>query len=88
MYIRVNKTPNSPRRIDIAFQAHIPIQQSLSKDSLASQLGVAEKLGIPYTIIFGQKEALEDSVIVRDMENRSQKTIPIGKLADYLKKLK
>ncbi len=68
--------------------AKIPVVHSLSKDSLGSQLAIAEKMGLPYTIIFGQKEALENSVIVRDMENRSQKNIPISKLTDYLKKLK
>jgi histidyl-tRNA synthetase len=74
--------------IEILREAKIGVTHALAKDSLGSQLAVAEKLGMPFTIIFGQKEALEDSVIVRDMENRSQKTIPIGKLADYLKKLK
>lgn len=68
--------------------AKIAVTHSLSKDSLGSQLAMAEKTGLPYTIIFGQKEALENSVIVRDMENRSQKTVSIDKLADYLKKLK
>ncbi len=74
--------------IETLRQARIPVTHALAKDSLGSQLAVAEKLGLPYTIIFGQKEALEDSVIVRDMENRSQKNVPISKLADYLKKLK
>src|SRR3989344_5884331 len=53
---------------------HIPIAQSISKDSLASQLAIAEKLAIPYALIFGVKEAIENSVIVRDMSNRSQDT--------------
>lgn len=74
--------------IEILRCAKIPVTHALAKDSLGSQLAVAEKLGLPYTIIFGQKEALENSVIVRDMENRSQKNISIDKLADYLKKLK
>lgn len=74
--------------IDILRKAHISIAQSLSKDSLGAQLGVAEKMNVPYTIIFGQKEALENSVIVRDMETRSQETIKIPKLLDYLKNLK
>jgi histidyl-tRNA synthetase len=71
--------------IDILRKAHIPIMQSLSKDSLGSQLAVAEKLNIPYAIIFGVKEALENSVIVRDMSNRSQETVKISKLPEYLK---
>lgn len=74
--------------IDVLRKAHIPIAQSLSKDSLGSQLAVAEKLAIPYAIIFGVKEALENSVIVRNMSNRSQDTVKIPKLLEYLKELK
>ncbi len=50
--------------IEILRKAHIPVMQALSKDSLSAQLAVAEKAGVPYTIIFGQKEAMENSVIV------------------------
>ena len=74
--------------IEILRKAHIPIAQSLSKDSLGSQLAIAEKLSIPYAIIFGVKEALDNSVIVRDMENRSQNTVKLSKLLEYLKELK
>ncbi|MDQ3244932.1 MAG: histidine--tRNA ligase [bacterium] len=74
--------------IDVLRKAHVPIAQSLSKDSLGSQLAVAEKLAIPYAIIFGVKEALENSVIVRNMSNRSQDTVKISKLLEYLKDIK
>ena len=74
--------------IEILRKAHIPITQSLSKDSLGSQLSIAEKLGIPYAIIFGVKEALDNSVIVRNMSNRSQDTVKLPKLLEYLKELK
>jgi histidyl-tRNA synthetase len=74
--------------IEILRKAHIPIAQSLSKDSLGSQLAIAEKLAIPYAIIFGVKEALDNSVIVRDMSNRSQDTVKLNKLLEYLKELK
>jgi histidyl-tRNA synthetase len=74
--------------IDVLRKAHVPIMQSLSKDSLGSQLAVAERLNIPYAIIFGVKEALENSVIVRDMSNRSQNTVKINKLLKYLKEIK
>lgn len=68
--------------------AKIPVQHSLSKDSLSAQLSLAEKLGVPFTIILGQKEALDGTVIVRNMDTRSQDTIKVGKLAEYLKKIK
>ena len=69
-------------------KAHIPLAQSLSKDSLGAQLAIAEKLAIPYALIFGVKEALDDSVIVRNMETRSQETVKLKKLLEYLKELK
>ena len=62
--------------------------QSLSKDSLSAQLAVAEKSGAPYVLIFGQKEAVEETVIVRNMETRSQETVKIAELANYIKHLK
>ena len=74
--------------IEILRKAHISIAQSLSKDSLGSQLAIAEKLCIPHAIIFGLKEALDNSVIVRDMSNRSQETVKLTKLLEYLKELK
>jgi histidyl-tRNA synthetase len=74
--------------IEILRKAHVPIAQSLSKDSLGSQLAIAEKLNIPYALIFGVKEAIDNSVIVRDMGNRSQDTVKLSKLLEYLKDLK
>ncbi len=74
--------------IEILRAAKIPIAQSLSKDSLGSQLAAAEKLQVPYTIILGQKEAVENTVIVRNMETRSQDTVAIDRLAEYIKKIK
>ena len=73
--------------IEILRKAHVPIAQSISKDSLGSQLGVAERLGIPYAIIFGVKEALENAVIVRNMTNRSQETVKLDKLIEYIKSM-
>jgi len=74
--------------IDVLRKAHVPISQSISKDSLGSQLAIAEKLGVPYALIFGVKEAIENSVIVRDMSNRSQETVKLKNLLEYLKEIK
>lgn len=74
--------------IDTLRKAHIPMAQALSKDTLGAQLAVAEKLNIPYALIFGQKEAIENSVIVRDMSNRSQETVKLKNLLEYLKEIK
>lgn len=74
--------------IEILRKGKIPISQSISKDNLSAQLAIAEKLEMKYAIIFGQKEALEDSVIFRDMSNRSQDTIKIENLLEHIKNLK
>jgi len=66
----------------------VPIVHSLSKDSLGAQLGKAEESGIPYSIILGQKEVLDKTVIVRDMKSRSQDSVRLTDLAEYVKKLK
>ncbi|OHA17552.1 MAG: hypothetical protein A2836_03570 [Candidatus Taylorbacteria bacterium RIFCSPHIGHO2_01_FULL_45_63] len=78
----------SLRIIEILRQAKIPMLQALSKDKLAAQLSGAEHMKIPYTILIGQKEAMEDSVIVRNMASRSQETVKIASLPEYLKKIK
>jgi histidyl-tRNA synthetase len=69
-------------------KAKIPVSHSLSKDGLGQQLAIAEKLGVSEVLIFGQKEALEGTVIVRDMKTRKQKTVAIEKMAEYIKKKK
>ncbi|MEK7586142.1 MAG: histidine--tRNA ligase [Patescibacteria group bacterium] len=74
--------------IEILRKGKVPIAQSISKDNLGAQLAVAEKMGMHYAIIFGQKEAMENSVIFRDMTNRSQETVKLPKLLEYIKELK
>jgi histidyl-tRNA synthetase len=74
--------------IEILRNARIPVTHSLNKDQLGAQLGIAEKMGIPHALIFGQKEALDGTVIVRNMLTRSQDTLKISKLADFLKAMK
>lgn len=73
--------------IEILRKARVPIMHSLSKDNLGAQLGAAEKLKIPYAIILGQKEVLDETVIVRNMSDRSQKSVKVKDLLTYLKEL-
>jgi len=74
--------------IETLRKARIPMAQALSKDGLGQQLAIAERSGAPYTIIFGQKEAMDDTVIVRNMETRSQETVKLTELPDFVKHLK
>lgn len=74
--------------IEILRKKKYAIKHSLSKNNLGNQLGTAESLKIPYTLIFGQKEAIDGTVIVRDMKTRKQDTVKISDLAEHLKKCK
>lgn len=74
--------------IEVLRKAKVGVMHSLSKDSLSAQLATAEKLKIPYAIILGQKEVLDGTVIIRNMDDRSQDEIKVEKLGEYIKKLK
>jgi len=71
--------------IEILRKAKVPLAQSLSKDGLGAQLGTVERMQVPFAIILGQKEVIDNTVIVRNMETRSQDTVPLTKLAEYVK---
>ncbi len=67
-------------------QAKIPVAESLSKDSLKVQLARADRLNVKYALILGQKEALDKTVILRDMRKGTQKTVKIEKAVNEIKK--
>ncbi len=72
--------------LEILRTSKIPVMHALAKDSLMQQIATAEKSGVQHAIIFGQKEAIDGTVIVRNLETRSQEIIKIKDLADYIKR--
>ena len=74
--------------IELLRKARVPLIQSLGMETLASQLSIAERLAIPYAIIMGQKEVVENTVIVRNLSSRRQDTIAIGILPAYIKRMR
>ena len=52
-----------------------------------NQLKAAQTFKAPIALIMGQKEAMENSVIVREAKTHSQETVSINDLAKYLKKI-
>lgn len=73
--------------IEMLRRAHVPIAQSVVHDKLSVQIAHAESLHIPFMVIVGQKEATDGTVLVRDRERSFQETLPIPKLAVFLKRL-
>ena len=64
----------------------IRVAESFGRDSLKAQLARADKLGAKYTLILGQKEALEGTIIVRDMQTGKQDVVKIDKVVEVVKK--
>lgn len=58
---------------------------ALSKESLRAQLKVADRLNARYSLIVGQREVLDGSVIVRDMKSGGQENIEMDDLEKELK---
>ncbi len=74
--------------IDNLRKARIPVCHSLSINNFVNQLTSAENMHLSHLIILGQKEALENTIVIRHMETRVQDTINLSDLSHYLQKLK
>ncbi len=64
----------------------IPVAEASGKSALKAQLEVANKLGVSLTLILGQKEVLDGTVIIRDMESGAQEIVDAKKIVSIVKK--
>lgn len=64
----------------------ISAREAFGRGSLKGQLEMANKLNVPFTLILGQKEVLDGTIIVRDMESGAQEIIDAGKIVSIMKK--
>jgi histidyl-tRNA synthetase len=67
-------------------KAKIKVVELLGRDSLKVQLSRADYFGAEYTLIIGQKEALENSVIIRNMKTGRQETVRLDKVVEKVRK--
>lgn len=67
-------------------EANIIVAASLSQGGLKGQLEEAQRLGVRYAAIIGQREILDGTVLLRDMENGIQEVIDRQRLAVELAK--
>ncbi len=64
----------------------LAVGQLFAKDSLRSQLEAADRMGVEFVLILGQKEILEGTILLRDMEGGVQETIDFSKAVTEVKK--
>ena len=67
------------------YKEKIKIAESLGKDSLKAQLEKANKMKVKFTLILGQKEVIENTIIIRDMDTGSQKIVKLDKVVEKIK---
>ena len=66
--------------------ANISVTEALSKDSLKAQLKAADKEGAAIALILGQKEIFEENIIIRDLKNSLQESVPMERMVDEIRK--
>lgn len=74
--------------IDELRAAQVPVMQSFDAAKLTPQLEAARAAGVSHIIIMGQREALDGTVIVRELNNSSQTVVQLQALPRFLKTLR
>jgi histidyl-tRNA synthetase len=65
----------------------ITVKHNVAKPTLKAQLELANKFKVGHTLILGQKEVQDGTIIVRDMDSGIQEIVDQNKLKNKLKKI-
>lgn len=76
----------SVRLMNTLRMSNIAVVEALGKKTLKAQMKFGERVHAPIALLFGQKEAFENSIIIRDMKSGAQETIMLEKLVEETKK--
>jgi len=69
------------------FQAKgVRVGEAFSKPSIKAQLKAADREGVELALIMGQREAIEDTIIIKDMKTGAQETIALHRVINEVKK--
>jgi histidyl-tRNA synthetase len=74
--------------LDMLWRARVPVSQSFDSKRLSPQLTSAERTVVTHMLIMGQREALDGTIIVREMKNSSQTIVELAALPRLLKNLR
>lgn len=76
----------SIKLLELLRKGEIETRESLGRDALKSQLKVAERVGAEIALVLGQKEALDETIIVRDVASGMQETIAQERIVEFFRK--
>ncbi len=66
--------------------AGVAVHQGIWHEKIGEQMVAARRLATPYILIMGHKEAMEGTILVREVATNSQDAIPLPELPNYLKR--
>ena len=72
--------------IEVLRKEGIPVHQGLLFDRIGEQMNIARQRAVPYILIMGHKEAVEGTILVREVATNSQEAVPLSELTNYLKR--
>jgi histidyl-tRNA synthetase len=67
-------------------RAGIPVHHGIWHERIHEQMMTARSLATPYVLIMGHKEAMEGTILVREVATNSQDAVPLPELPNYLKR--
>ena len=67
------------------YKEKIEVSESFAKESLKAQLKIADRMKVKFTLILGQKEAVENIIIIRDMDTGNQEVVKLDKVTEKIK---
>ena len=62
-------------------------EMATSDRSLKSQMKLADKLGAPWVLLFGETEMNAGEAVLRDMKTKDQQTIPLAGIVETIKNI-
>ena len=71
---------------DRLINSNISVGESIGRGSVKSQLKMANKFNSKFALIIGQKEAIDDTVIIRDMESGIQEIVTMENVVSEIKR--
>lgn len=72
--------------LELLRRANIPVYQSLPYERLAPQMDLVKKLQVPWLLIMGHKEAVDGTMLVRDLRTNAQEEVLLPELPGYLRR--
>jgi histidyl-tRNA synthetase len=67
-------------------QAGVPVGEVFAKASIKAQMEQANKRGAKWAVIIGQKEVLDGTAVIRDMDSGNQEIVDAKKVVGEIKK--